>query len=80
MSPDRNQDDSTFLAQDDARLHERSHARHHPSYLDAGRRRELTLPHLSEHIIGQLMQMLMLATVMEGHLMESILRPTGVEG
>jgi len=40
------------------------------AYADAGRpTADLILPQLSEHTMGQLMQMLMLATVVEGRLM-----------
>jgi glucose-6-phosphate isomerase len=40
------------------------------AYFDAARpTADLVLPLLSEHTMGQLMQMLMLATVVEGHLM-----------
>jgi glucose-6-phosphate isomerase len=40
------------------------------AYLDAGRpTADIVLPGLSEHTMGQLMQMLMLATVVEGRLM-----------
>lgn len=71
MSPDRNQDDLNAFSRKtlpdfmNAALRGTTQA-----YLDAGRpTAELMLPHLSEHIIGQLMQMLMLATVVEGRLM-----------
>jgi glucose-6-phosphate isomerase len=40
------------------------------SHQDVGRpSSDLILPHVSEHVLGQLMQMLMLATVVEGRLM-----------
>jgi glucose-6-phosphate isomerase len=40
------------------------------AYADVARpTADLTLPVLSEHTVGQLMQMLMLATVVEGRLM-----------
>src|SRR5262249_46936582 len=40
------------------------------AYSEAGRpTADLTLPVMSEHTMGQLMQMLMLATVVEGRLM-----------
>ncbi len=71
MSPDRNQDDLNVFSRKtipdfmNAALRGTTQA-----YFDTGRpTAELTLPHLSEHIIGQLLQMLMLATVVEGRLM-----------
>ncbi len=40
------------------------------AYFDVGRpTADLTMPALSEHAMGQLMQMLMLATVVEGRLL-----------
>ena len=40
-----------------------------PYYNAARPTADLILPNLSEHIVGQVMQMLMLATVVEGRLM-----------
>jgi glucose-6-phosphate isomerase len=71
MSGDRNQDDLNVFSRKtlpdfmSAALRGSTQAYHDVARPTA----ELILPNLSEHILGQVMQMLMLATVVEGRLM-----------
>jgi glucose-6-phosphate isomerase len=68
---DRNEDDLNSLSR--KTLPEILHAAHegtNQAYAEAGRpTADIVLPSLTEHTLGQLMQMLMLATVVEGRLM-----------
>src|SRR5262249_9628204 len=68
---DRNEDDLNALNRKTfADLMEAARLGANQAYADVGRpTAELIVPTLSEHTMGQLMQMLMLATVVEGRLM-----------
>jgi glucose-6-phosphate isomerase len=68
---DHNEDDLNSLARktlpDVLRA---AHQGNNQAYADVARpTTEIVLPHLTEHVMGQLMQMLMLATVVEGRLL-----------
>jgi glucose-6-phosphate isomerase len=68
---DRNEDELNALSRKGLPdLMDAAHQATNQAYLDAARpTADLVLPTLSEHTMGQLMQMLMLATVVEGRLM-----------
>jgi glucose-6-phosphate isomerase len=68
---DRNQDDLNALSRKTfPDLLEAAHRGTNLAYAEAGRpTADMILPALSEHTMGQLMQLLMLATVVEGRLM-----------
>src|SRR5205823_4851620 len=65
---DRNEDDlNQFNRRSYADVMQAAHRGTSQAYFDTARpTADLVLPTLSEHIMGQLMQMLMLATVVEG--------------
>jgi glucose-6-phosphate isomerase len=68
---DRNEDDlNQFSRRTIPDVLKAAHQGTNQAYADAGRpTTDLLLPALSEHVLGQLMQMLMLATVVEGRLL-----------
>jgi glucose-6-phosphate isomerase len=68
---DRNEDDlNQFARKTLVDVRDAAHKGTNQAYAEAARpTTELVLPTLSEHTMGQLMQMLMLATVVEGRLM-----------
>jgi glucose-6-phosphate isomerase len=68
---DRNEDDlNQFSRKTVPDLLKAAHKGTTEAYADAARpTTDLTLPALSEHVMGQVMQMLMLATVVEGRLL-----------
>jgi glucose-6-phosphate isomerase len=77
---DRNEDDlNQFSRKNYADLQDAAFRGTMEAYQDAARpTADIILPTLTEHTIGQLMQMLMLATVVEGRLMK--LNPYGQPG
>ena len=78
---DRNEDDLNQFARKtmpDVARRRVARARTRPTPKSARPTADLTLPALSEHTMGQLMQMLMLATVVEGRLLgHQPVRPAG---
>jgi glucose-6-phosphate isomerase len=68
---DRNEDDlNQFSRKNYPALMEAAHKGTSEAYAEAGRPGcDITIPSLTEHTMGQLMQLLMLATVVEGRLM-----------
>lgn len=80
MVADRNEDDLNSLSRKGLPdLLDAAYRGTEKAYFDAARpTATLELPSLSEHVMGQLMQMLMLATVLEGRLMG--LNPYGQPG
>jgi glucose-6-phosphate isomerase len=71
MVPDRNEDDLNSLSRKGLPdLSDAAYRGTEKAYFDAARpTATIELPSMSEHVMGQLMQMLMLATVIEGRLM-----------
>jgi glucose-6-phosphate isomerase len=71
MVPDRNEDElNAFSRKGLPDILDAAYRGTERAYFDAARpSATLELPSLSEHVMGQLMQMLMLATVVEGRLM-----------
>jgi glucose-6-phosphate isomerase len=71
MVADRNEDDLNWLSRKGLPdLLDAAYRGTEKAFLDSGRpTATIELPSLSEHVMGQLMQMLMLATVVEGRLM-----------